>query len=189
MDVPKIEAGFRMVLEGLGVNLADVHLQDTPRRTAESWAGELCAGLKEPPPDFDVFPLEEGYPTGMIALDRIPVKSICAHHMLPFLGEAVIAYLPGASLCGLSKLSRVVNHFARRLQLQEHLTHQIAGFLQERLQPAGVGVLIKATHFCMEVRGVNHSGSMTTTAFLGSLRTDPGLRDEFLRLYRAEGAV
>jgi GTP cyclohydrolase I len=184
MDVQKIEAGFRLVLEGLGVNLADAHLKDTPRRTAESWAEELCAGLKEDAPDFDVFPVEEGYPTGMIALDRIPVKSICAHHLLPFVGEATIAYVPGTTLCGLSKLSRVVNHFARRPTLQEHLTHQIAGFLQERLQPAGVGVLIQATHFCMEVRGVNHSGSMTTTALQGSLQHDAAMRAEFLSLCR-----
>lgn len=189
MDVPKIEAGFRMVLEGLGVNLADPHMKDTPRRTAEAWAGELCAGMHETRPDFDVFPLEEGQPTGLIALDRIPVKSICAHHLLPFVGEAVIAYIPGASLCGLSKLSRVVNHFARRLQLQEHLTHQIAGFLQQRLEPAGVGVLIRATHFCMEVRGVNHSGNMTTVALLGVLQRDPALRAEFMRLARGEGAA
>ncbi|HEX7929164.1 MAG TPA: GTP cyclohydrolase I [bacterium] len=188
MDVQKMEAGFRMVLEAMGVNLADMHLKDTPRRTAESWAEELCVGMKEDRPDFDVFPVEEGYPTGLVALDRIPVKSICAHHMLPFVGEAVVAYVPGPYLCGLSKLSRVVNHFARRLQLQEHLTHQIAGFLQEHLQPVGVGVLIRATHHCMEVRGVNHSGSMTTTALLGSLQTDPVLREELLRLNRAEGS-
>jgi GTP cyclohydrolase I len=171
------------------VNLADMHLKDTPRRTAEAWAGELCAGLAEDAPDFDVFPLEEGYPTGMVALDRIPVKSICAHHLLPFVGEAVIGYVPGTYLCGLSKLSRVVNHYARRPQLQEHLTHQIAGFLQERLQPAGVGVLIQATHLCMEVRGVNHSGSMTTTALLGTLQHDSAVRAEFLRLCRTGSAA
>ena len=187
MDVQKIEAGFRMVLEGLGVNLADPQIKDTPRRTAESWVDELCVGMKEAAPDFDVFPQDEGAPAGMIALDRIPVKSICAHHMLPFVGEAIIAYVPGPYLCGISKLSRVVNHFARRLQLQEHLTHQIAGYLQQALQPAGVGVLIQAQHFCMEVRGVNHSGSMTTTALLGSFQEDPALRAEFLRLCRADG--
>jgi GTP cyclohydrolase I len=93
--------------------------------------------------------------------------------------------VPGSNLCGLSRLSQVVNHFARRPQLQEQLTQQIAAFLQEQLQAAGVAVMIRATHFCMEVRGVNHSGSMTTTALLGCLRDDPALRSEFLGLTRA----
>jgi GTP cyclohydrolase I len=185
MDIAKIEAGFSMVLDGLGIQHLGGHLKDTPRRTAEAWAGELCAGLNEPAPQFDIFPAEEGYPAGLIALDRIPVKSICAHHLLPFVGEAVLAYVPGSNLCGLSRLSQVVNHFARRPQLQEQLTQQIAAFLQEQLQAAGVAVMIRATHFCMEVRGVNHSGSMTTTALLGCLRDDPALRSEFLGLTRA----
>jgi GTP cyclohydrolase I len=119
---------------------------------------------------------------GMVALNRIPVKSICAHHLLPFNGEATVAYLPKASICGLSKLSRVVNHFARRPQLQEHLTAEIAQFLQSQLDPQGVGVIVQASHSCMELRGVNHPGVMTTTTMLGAFRTDAAVRGEFLAL-------
>jgi GTP cyclohydrolase I len=182
MDLEKLEAGFRQVLEGLGVDLSHPQLRDTPRRTAEAWFEEICAGLREPDFSLEVIPVEEGYQMGMVALNRIPVKSICAHHLLPFNGEATVAYLPKASICGLSKLSRVVNHFARRPQLQEHLTAEIAQFLQSQLDPQGVGVIVQASHSCMELRGVNHPGVMTTTTMLGAFRTDAAVRGEFLAL-------
>jgi GTP cyclohydrolase I len=182
MDLAKLEAGFRMVLEGLGVDLLHPQLRDTPRRTAEAWYEEICAGLREPEFSLEVFPVEEGYQTGMVALNRIPVKSLCAHHLLPFNGEATVAYLPGETLCGLSKLSRVVNHFARRPQLQEHLTHEIAHCLHSQLAPRGVGVIVQASHSCMELRGVNHPGVMTTSTLLGAFRDDPALRAEFMAL-------
>jgi GTP cyclohydrolase I len=182
MDLEKLEAGFRQVLEGLGVDLSHPQLRDTPRRTAEAWFEEICAGLREPDFSLEVIPVEEGYQMGMVALNRIPVKSICAHHLLPFNGEATVAYLPKASICGLSKLSRVVNHFARRPQLQENLTAEIAQFLQSQLDPQGVGVIVQASHSCMELRGVNHPGVMTTTTMLGAFRTDAAVRGEFLAL-------
>jgi GTP cyclohydrolase I len=182
MDLEKLEAGFRQVLEGLGVDLSHPQLRDTPRRTAEAWFEEICAGLRERDFSLEVIPVEEGYQMGMVALNRIPVKSICAHHLLPFNGEATVAYLPKASICGLSKLSRVVNHFARRPQLQEHLTAEIAQFLQSQLDPQGVGVIVQASHSCMELRGVNHPGVMTTTTMLGAFRTDAAVRGEFLAL-------
>ena len=182
MDLEKLEAGFRQVLEGLGVDLSHPQLRDTPRRTAEAWFEEICAGLREPDFSLEVIPVEEGYQMGMVALNRIPVKSICAHHLLPFNGEATVAYLPKGSICGLSKLSRVVNHFARRPQLQEHLTAEIAQFLQSQLDPQGVGVIVQASHSCMELRGVNHPGVMTTTTMLGAFRTDAAVRGEFLAL-------
>ena len=182
MDVDKLEAGFRQVLEALGVDLEHPHLKDTPRRTAQAWYEDLCAGLREGELSLQVFPVEEGYQTGLVALQRIPVKSLCAHHLLPFTGEATVAYLSEEFICGLSDLSRVVDHFARRPQLQEFLTHEVAHYLAKRLAPQGVGVMIQASHACMELRGVNHPGLMTTTAFLGAFQTDPALRAEFLAL-------
>lgn len=188
MDLDKLEAGFAMVLEGLELDAGDPgetgnpHLKDTPKRTALAWYEEICAGLREPAPDLEVFPVEEGMETGLVALDHIPVKSLCAHHLLPFHGLATVAYLPGDTLCGLSKLSRVVNHFARRPQLQEHLTLQIAHYLQETLHPRGVAVLIQASHFCMEMRGVNHPGQMTTQSLLGDFETNLALRADFQAL-------
>jgi GTP cyclohydrolase IA len=182
MDLAKLEAGFRQVLEGLGVDLAHPQLRDTPRRTAEAWYEEICSGLRETDFSLEVFPVEEGYQTGMVALNRIPVKSICAHHLLPFNGEATVAYLPRDHICGLSKLSRVVNHFARRPQLQENLTAEVAQCLESQLAPLGVGVIVQASHSCMELRGVNHPGVMTTTTLLGSFRSDPAVRAEFLAL-------
>ena len=182
MDLAKLEAGFRLVLEGLEVDRTHPQLRDTPRRTAEAWYEEICSGLRETDFSLDVFPVEEGYQTGMVALNRIPVKSICAHHLLPFNGEATVAYLPQANICGLSHLSRVVNHFARRPQLQENLTHEIAHFLEGQLEPLGVGVIVQASHSCMELRGVNHPGVMTTTTLLGAFRNDAALRAEFMAL-------
>ncbi len=182
MDRAKLEEGFRKVLEGLGVDPAHPHLRDTPRRTAEAWFEEICAGLRDEDFALDVFSVEEGYQTGVVALNHIPVKSLCAHHLLPFNGEATVAYIPRDHICGLSKLSRVVNHFARRPQLQEHLTHEIAQFLEQELRPLGVAVLVQASHACMELRGVNHPGTMTTTTLLGRFRDDPATRAEFFAL-------
>lgn len=178
----KIEAGFRMVLEGLGLDPDHPLFRETSAKTAESWAGELCAGLDAPEVDLEAMALEEGGQPGLVALNRIPVRSICAHHLLPFIGEAIVGYLPGDRICGLSKLSRVVDHFARRPQLQENLTQQVAIYLQAKLDAAGTAVMIRAEHCCMKMRGVNHGGTMTTTLFLGALKSDPALRAEFMAL-------
>lgn len=188
MDRDKIEAGFRLVLEGLGANPDHPDLRDTPRRTAEAWSEELCSGMSQTPVALDLMPLPEGGPSGLVVLERIPVKSLCAHHLLPFTGEAVVGYLPGDAICGLSRLSKVVNHFARRPQLQEYLTQQVAEYLERELQPRGVGVIVRATHFCMELRGVNHPGILTTTTLLGGLRDDETLRAEFMALGTRDGA-
>jgi len=182
MDRDKIERGFREVLEGLGLDPRHPMLKDTPRRTADAWVRELCTGLTEPEPDMDLMPLEEGHMPGLVALDQIPVKSLCAHHLLPFVGHALVAYVPRDAICGLSKLSRVVSHFARQPQLQEQLTQQVAQYLERTLNPQGVGVLIRASHACMEFRGVNHPGAMTTTMMLGCLESNPQFRAEFLAL-------
>ncbi|MCZ6730042.1 MAG: GTP cyclohydrolase I [SAR324 cluster bacterium] len=182
MDLDKLTAGFRQVMEGLGLDPEDPHLKDTPLKTARAWYEDICAGLGEAEIGLQVYPVEEGQQTGLIALQHIPVKSLCAHHLLPFVGYATVGFLPGNYYCGLSHLSRVVNHFARRPQMQELLTHQVAQFLSDRLAPRGVGVAVQASHYCMELRGVNHSGIMNTSVMLGTMRDDPGLRAEFLAL-------
>ena len=187
MDIDKMEMGFRLVLEGLGVELDSPHLKESPRRTAEAWRDELCGEVGQPAPEFTPYPIEEGFHTGMIALQRIPVKSLCAHHLLPFLGQATVAFLPDRYYCGLSNLSKVVNHFARRPQLQENLTHDVARFLEQHLNPKGVGVLIQANHTCMEMRDVNHPGLMTTSTLLGEFKTDESLRAEFMTLATSSG--
>jgi len=188
MDRDKIEQGFRLVMEGLGLDMSEPHLRDSPRRTAEAWTEELCAGLKEPPVAVQRYPLEEGQHAGMILLRDIPVKSVCAHHLLPFVGQASVGYIPEQSFCGLSDLSRVVAHFARRPQLQELLTDQVARALFEAIAPRGLGVVVQASHSCMELRGVNHSGLVTTRTLLGSFLTDPADRAEFLALTRPGAA-
>ena len=112
-------------------------------------------------------------------LQNIPVNSLCAHHLLPFTGEATVAYIPSKKLCGLSKLSRTVNYYSRKPQVQEKLNQEIIDRLEEELDPLGVGVLIRATHMCMGLRGVNHGGVMTTYRVKGLLG-EQGLRQDFL---------
>jgi GTP cyclohydrolase I len=128
------------------------------------------------------FPNDEHYDELVLARS-IPVQSLCEHHMLPFQGVAHVAYLPGERILGLSKLARVVELFARDLQVQERLTTQVAGWLQDHLEPRGVGVIIEAEHLCMSLRGVRASGSRTvTSAVHGALRDDPRTRQEFFAL-------
>jgi GTP cyclohydrolase I len=130
------------------------------------------------------FPNDEHYDELVIARD-IPVYSLCEHHLLPFHGVAHVGYLPADRIVGLSKLARVVDLFAGRLQVQERLTRQVAEWLWEQLQPRGVGVVIEAEHMCMTMRGVRKPGTTTaTSALLGAVRTDPRTRDEFLSLAR-----
>lgn len=181
-DVEQVERALELLIQGLGLDRSDPHLKDTPRRAAEAWVKELCAGLNGPQFRLTTFPSELESDSGMVALQQIPVKSLCAHHLLPILGWATVAYVPNGQLCGLSKLSRVVDHFARRPQVQERLTNQIADFLQTGLHPQGVAVQVKASHMCMELRGVNHTGLMTTSTLRGVFREDPTLREEFMQL-------
>src|SRR6478672_3806204 len=168
------------LLRALGKDPATEHLSDTPRRVAESLT-ELIT-----PREFDLttFPNDEGYDELVLARD-IPVQSLCEHHMLPFRGVAHVGYLPGPRLLGLSKLARVVELFARDLQVQERLTTQVAGWLQEHLAPKGVGVVIEAEHLCMSLRGVQATGSRTvTSAVHGVIREDARSRQEFFTLAR-----
>ncbi|MBF0278209.1 MAG: GTP cyclohydrolase I FolE [SAR324 cluster bacterium] len=188
MDHNKVKEGFSMVLEGLGVDRNDPHFKDSPERIAKAWTEELCVGMKTETFNVTTFPMTKDDQPGMIILQHIPVKSLCAHHLLPFIGEATVAYIPNELLCGLSKLSRIVDFFARKPQVQEHLTSDIASYLKKTLKPQGVGVIIKASHMCMEMRGVNHNGLMTTSALSGIFLKDGTSRAEFMALAHAQGS-
>jgi GTP cyclohydrolase I len=180
VDAAAAEAAVRQLLRSFGRDPVGSHLADTPRRVALAYAELLT------PRTFDLttFPNDEGYDE-MVVATRIPVQSLCEHHLLPFTGVAHIGYLPGERILGLSKLARVLEMFARDLQVQERLTRQVADWLQEHLAPRGVGVVIEAEHLCMSLRGVRAGGSRTTTsALLGLLREDPRTRAEFLSLAR-----
>jgi GTP cyclohydrolase IA len=178
IDLPAAEAAAADLLRALGADLEDEGLRDTPRRMAGAYAELLTAQ----PFSLTTFPNEEGYDELVLARE-IPFHSLCMHHLLPFHGVAHVAYLPGDRIIGLSKLARVVELFARDLQLQERLTCQVADWLQDNLQPKGVGVVIEAEHMCMSIRGVQKPGSRTVTSALhGLVREDPRTRQEFLAL-------
>ncbi|HET9159807.1 MAG TPA: GTP cyclohydrolase I FolE [Caulobacteraceae bacterium] len=160
-------------------------LIETPKRVVKSYR-ELFAGYAIDPRDYLQKTFEEvaGYDQ-LVILRDIRVVSFCEHHMLPVLGRAHVGYLPTHRVVGISKLARVVNGFARRLQIQEKLTAEIAQAIQDILEPQGVGVLIEAEHSCMTLRGVNTPGSkLTTSTLLGVVRDDPRTREEFLSLAR-----
>jgi GTP cyclohydrolase I len=178
IDLEAAELAASDLLRALGADLEDEGLRDTPRRMASAYA-EL---LTPKPFNLTTFPNDEGYDELVLARD-IPFHSLCMHHMLPFHGVAHVAYLPGERIIGLSKLARVVELFARDLQVQERLTRQVADWLQEHLNPKGVGVVIEAEHLCMSLRGVQKPGSRTVTSALhGLVRKDPRTRQEFLAL-------
>jgi GTP cyclohydrolase IA len=166
------------LLLALGQDLTDETLQDTPRRVAATYAELLRPRTFSP----TTFPNDEQYDE-MVVARGIPFSSLCEHHLLPFLGVAHVAYLPGERILGLSKLARVVELFARRLQVQERLTKQVATWLTQHVQPKGVGVVLEAEHTCMTIRGVRAAGTTTVTSALhGVLRDDPRTRAEFLAL-------
>jgi GTP cyclohydrolase IA len=177
-DADRARDAAEAFLRALGVPVDAPGLEDTPRRMVDAYT-EL---LTPRPFDLTTFPNEEGYDELVLARG-IPVQSVCEHHMLPFTGVAHVGYLPGSRIVGLSKLARVVELFARRPQVQERLTVQVANWLQDQLSPRGVGVVIEAEHLCMTLRGVQAPGTTTiTSALQGVLREDPRSRAEFLSL-------
>jgi GTP cyclohydrolase I len=180
IDVEAATIAARAFLEALGVDLTRDGMAETPARMARAYA-ELFT-----PRPFRAtsFPNEEQYDQ-MVLAREIPVRSICEHHGLPFTGVAYVGYLPGERFLGLSKLARVVEHFALRPQMQERLTQQIAQWLDEQLKPRGVGVVLDAEHTCMTLRGVQTPGTrLVTSALHGVLRDDPAARAEFFTLTR-----
>jgi GTP cyclohydrolase I len=178
VDLDAAEDAACSLLAALGADLGADGLLETPRRIARAYA-ELLTPM---PFNATTFPNDEGYDELVVVRD-IPFQSLCMHHMLPFHGIAHVAYLPGERIIGLSKLGRVVDLFARDLQLQERLTTQVADWLDEHLGPRGVGVIIEAEHLCMSLRGVQKAGSRTVTSALrGSVKEDLRTRQEFLSL-------
>ncbi len=178
IDVRAAQEAASALLLALGADLADDGLRDTPRRLVAAYAELLTPKPFRP----TTFPNDDGYDELVVAR-AIPFHSLCMHHLLPFRGVAHVGYLPGARIIGLSKLARVVELFARDLQVQERLTVQIAGWLQEHLEPKGVGVVLEAEHLCMAIRGVHKPGATTVTSALhGAVREDPRTREEFLAL-------
>jgi GTP cyclohydrolase I len=180
------EAAVRTLIEWAGDDPDREGLLETPKRVAKAYR-ELFAGYEADPREYLERTFEEvgGYDE-LIVLRDIRVVSFCEHHMLPFLGKAHVGYLPSDRVVGISKLARVVNGFARRLQIQEKLTAEIAQAIQDILHPKGVGVVIVSEHSCMTMRGVNTPGSrLTTSRLTGVLRDDPRTRQEFLELVRS----
>jgi GTP cyclohydrolase I len=178
IDLDAAEHAVADLLLALGQDPDDAHVRETPRRVAAAYAELLT------PREFSLttFPNDEGYDELVLARD-IPFHSLCRHHLLPFKGVAHVGYLPGERILGLSKLARVVELFARGLQVQERLTKQVADWLQAHLDPKGVGVVLEAEHLCMSIRGVQADGSHTVTSALhGLLREDPSTRAEFFTL-------
>ncbi len=178
VDLARAERAVADLLAALGQDPTSEELADSPRRVAAAYA-EL---LTPAPFTLTTFPNDEGYDELVLAR-AIPFASLCQHHLLPFVGVAHVGYLPADRILGLSKLARVVERFARRLQLQERLTTQVADWLQVQLAPKGVGVVLEAEHLCMSLRGVRAAGARTVTSALhGGLRDDPRTRAEFLAL-------
>jgi GTP cyclohydrolase I len=178
IDVDAAEAAAADLLSALGMDLTKASLAETPRRIAKAYAELLT------PREFNLttFPNDEEYDELVLAKE-IPFTSICEHHLLPFSGTAAVGYLPGQRILGLSKLARVVEKFARRPQVQERMTKQVANWLDDHLDPRGVGVVVSAEHSCMTVRGVQARGSSTvTSALTGLIRSDERSRAEFLAL-------
>lgn len=179
------EAAVRTLIEWAGDDPDREGLLDTPARVARSYK-ELFSGYETDPREYLERTFDEvgGYDE-LVVLRDIRVVSFCEHHMLPFLGKAHVGYLPSNRVVGISKLARVVHGFARRLQIQEKLTAEIAGAIQDVLHPKGVGVVIVSEHSCMTMRGVNTPGSrLTTSHLLGEVRDDPRTRQEFLEFVR-----
>ena len=178
VDLAAAEHAAAGLLAALGVDLSGESVRDTPRRMAGMYAELLTPAPFTP----TTFPNDGDYDELVVAT-AIPFHSLCEHHLLPFAGVAHVGYLPGERIIGLSKLARLVDLFARSLQVQERLTTQIAGWLDEHLQPKGVGVVLEAEHLCMSLRGVQKPGARTITSALhGLVRDDLRTRDEFLAL-------
>ena len=187
VDLDRIARGVRLILEGIGEDPDREGLRDTPQRVAEMYA-ELTSGMREDP-SVHIVPLSGNKHDEMVIVKDISIASLCEHHLAPFVGRCHIAYIPkNGRILGVSKLARLAETFARRLQLQERLTSQIADTLFEELQPLGVMVVIEAEHTCMTLRGVKKSGAKTvTSAVLGGFRKDSRTRAEAMALIMGKG--
>lgn len=187
VDLDRIARGVRLILEGIGEDPDREGLRDTPERVADMYA-ELTAGMREDPSEH-IVPLSGNKHDEMVIVKDISVASLCEHHLAPFVGKCHIAYIPrNGNILGVSKLARLSETFARRLQLQERLTSEIANTLFELLDPLGVMVVIEAEHTCMTLRGVKKPGAITvTSAVLGGFRKDSRTRAEAMSLITGKG--
>lgn len=182
-DPTQLEPLFTQFLKNIGEDPTREGLKDTPKRAAKAWAEWLGGYGQDPATILKSFKDGADAADEMVLVRDIPVFSHCEHHMAPIIGSACVAYIPNGQIVGLSKLSRLVDCFARRLQVQERLTSQIADALWENLNPLGVGVLIKCRHMCMESRGIRTPGALTVTSALrGTMKDEPDCRAEFLTL-------
>ena len=185
--VERVAGHVAAMMRELKLNLEDPNLEDTPRRVAEMYM-EMFHGLREgSQPKVTSFPNDGGY-HHMVIEREIAFYSMCAHHFVPFYGHAHIAYIPESRIVGLSKLPRILEFYAKRPQLQERLTEQVAEFLWSTLRPQGVMVVIEARHLCVEMRGVKKPGALTTTSALRGCFAEREVRSEFLALLRRQTA-
>jgi len=181
VDVKRIENAVKEILLAVGEDIHREGVKHTPRRVASMYA-ELLAGMSEDPKEYLRTIFTEKYDE-IVLLRDIPFYSTCEHHLMPFIGSAHVAYLPAGSVLGVSKLARIVDCFARRLQVQERLTGQIADLIMSSLKPQGVAVVLEASHSCMTIRGVKKPGSMmVTSALRGIFKKDPRSRNEIMSL-------
>jgi GTP cyclohydrolase I len=181
IDTERISNAVREILLAVGENINREGLSKTPERVARMYA-ELLSGMHDDPKQHLRSIFAENYDE-IVLLRDIPFFSLCEHHLLPFIGSAHVAYLPKGGVLGVSKLARIVDCFARRLQSQERLTYQIADFIMSNLKPQGVAVVLEASHSCMTIRGIKKPGSvMVTSALRGIFRRDPKSRNEVLSL-------
>jgi len=181
--IDRIAGHVRGILSELGLDLAEPNLHATDRRVAKLYL-EMFHGLEEgAEPTVTVFPNAERY-SAMVMEKQIPFYSMCAHHLVPFYGHAHLAYIPNDQILGLSKFARILEFYAKRPQLQERLTEQVANFLESRLKPQGVMVVIEARHLCVEMRGVKKPGAMTVTSAIRGIFHQKPVREEFLDLLR-----
>jgi GTP cyclohydrolase I len=181
IDAERIRKAVTEILLAVGEDTKREGLKRTPERVAKMYA-ELLAGMHDDPKEHLRSVFTENYDE-IVLLRNIPFYSICEHHLMPFIGTAAVAYLPSGAVLGVSKLARIVDCFARRLQSQERLTYQIADFIMSSLKPQGVAVVLEASHSCMTIRGIKKPGSiMVTSALRGIFRKDPKSRNEVLSL-------
>lgn len=181
IDTDRIEKAVVEILAAVGEDPRREGLKETPRRVARMYC-ELLSGMHKDPREHLRSVFAESYDE-IVVLRDIPFYSICEHHLMPFIGSAHVAYLPAGQILGISKLARIVDDFARRLQTQERLTYQIADFIMENLAPQGAAVVLEAAHSCMTIRGIKKPGSvMVTSALRGIFRKDPKSRSELLSL-------
>lgn len=188
VDLPRIEAAVREILVAVGENPERPGLRETPARVARMYA-EMFSGMHVDPSSF----LQRTFPQKydeMVLVKDISFESMCEHHLLPFMGKAHVAYLPDGKVVGLSKLARAVEAFARRPQIQEQMTEQLADLLMNDLGARGVAVILEANHTCMAIRGIRKTGSITTTsAMRGSFKTNATTRAELLALINSSNTI